>query len=130
MKACQVNRRINKETTLSGATSQVEVLRLKQRTIKKHKKPILTLLVILLGNSFISLVFIAIYIPGQFSINNSVYHDVMEYVVRPNIIYFSPFLHPIVYGIHFKQIREPMMKLVLSWYTRCRQATATIIPQP
>ena len=125
----QVHRQIQKETRLSGATSQVEALQQKRRKIRQHMKPIFTLLIILLGNSLISLVFISIYIPGQFLVTNSVYHNIMEYVVRPNIIYCSPLLHPIVYGIHFKQIREPMMKLVLHWYNRCRQATAVVTPQ-
>ena len=129
IKAYQVHRQIQKETRLSGATDQTEALQQKRRTIKKHMKPILTLLVILLGNSLISIVFISIYIPGQLLITHSAYLNFMRYVIRPNIIYFSPLLHPIAYGFHFKQIREPMKKIVLSWYTRCKQNTATVAPQ-
>ena len=128
-KSFQIQKQIQKESRLSGVTSQVEALRQKQCTIKKHMKPILTLLVILLCNSLITLVVISIYIPGRFLVNDSVYHHVMEYVVRPNVIYFSPFLHLVVYGIHFKQIREPMKNMVLSYYTGCKQNTTAVTPQ-
>jgi len=113
IKAYKVRIQIQNETRLSGATSQVETLQQKKRQLRKHMKPMLTLLIILLGNSFISLVFIAFYIPGRLLLTHTIYDNVMEYVVKPNIIFLSPFFHPIVYGIHFKQIREPMMKLIL-----------------
>jgi len=126
IKLYQVFGQMYRVTRLLGATRQNETLQLKLRTINKRIEPMLTLPVILLGNLLISLAFIVICIPGQFMI---IHHGTMEYFVNPNIIYLCLLLHPIVYGIYFKRIHEPMIKLVLSWYTRCRQAIAVITPQ-
>ncbi|XP_065895944.1 trace amine-associated receptor 8a-like [Dysidea avara] len=124
IKAYQVRKQVQKETRLSGATNQVEALQQKRRQIRKHMKPILTLLIILLGNSFITLAFIILYILGRVLLAGTVYDSIMEYVVKPNIIFLIPFFHPIVYGIHFKQIREPMMNMILRCYNRCTQNSA------
>ena len=43
---------------------QVEQLKQKQGNLSKHMKPIITLLVVVIVNSSISVLFLAVYIPG------------------------------------------------------------------
>ncbi|XP_065892318.1 melatonin receptor type 1C-like [Dysidea avara] len=119
IKAYQFRRRIQKRVRLSQRTAQDEDLQRKLQQFKKHLKPMLTLLIILIGNSMSSLLFTGLYIPGRIWLNNKVYYNVMEYVVRPNIILFHPLLHIVVYGVCFKQIREPMVKLMRRLCTGC-----------
>ena len=63
IKAYQVRKQIEKETRLSGVTSKVKALKEKQHTIKKHLKPIITLLVVMFGGSFIAFLFLLLLIP-------------------------------------------------------------------
>ena len=63
IRAYQVRKQIEKETRLSGVTSKVKALKQKQHTIKKHLKPIVTLLVIMFGGSFIAFLFLLLVIP-------------------------------------------------------------------
>ena len=61
IKAYQVHKHIQEESKLSGGHStdndQLRTLKKKQATIKKHRKPMITLLVVVLGSSSIGLLF-------------------------------------------------------------------------
>ena len=35
----------------------------------------------------------------------------MELIISQNLLYVSRFFHPLVYGLYFKQVREPMMEV-------------------
>jgi len=123
IKAYRVRKQIYNETRLSGGSSQVDALQQRRQEIKKHMKPVLTLLVILLGNSLISIAFISLYIPGRLLLKGTLYDDIMEYMVKPNVIFLSPVFHPLVYGIYFKQIREPMKEVIMHCFNRCKQSS-------
>ena len=61
IKAYQVHKQIDKETRLAGATDilseKMRALKKKQSNIKRHKKPLITLLVVVLGGTFVNLIF-------------------------------------------------------------------------
>lgn len=68
------------------------------------------LFVIVLGGFFIGLSFTLFYLMGRFLIASKGYQDVMELVIASNSSYVVLILQPLVYGLYFKQVREPMMK--------------------
>jgi len=112
VKAYQMQQKIQRETRLSGANNQLEHLKQKRGNIKKHMKPIITLLVITLANSTICVLFLVLYIPGKFWISSEAYQKTMDYIIAPNVLYIALILHPFVYGLYFKQIRDPLLRMV------------------
>ena len=127
IRAYQFHREIQKRTRLAAVTNQVEDLKHKLRTIKKQMKPIQTLFVIFIAHSFLSIIFIGTHIPRR-SLRNSVYYEIVDDLITPNIVFISTLFHPIVYGIYFKEIRQPLMKIILNCYNRCKQNTAVVTP--
>ena len=128
-KAYEIQRQIQKESKLSGATSnEVNNLKKKQAIIKTHLKPMITLLVVVLGSSAIGLIVPLIYFPAIALGSPAVYENFLRYGVTPNISYLTILLHPFVYGLYYKQVREPMMK-VLKRVT-CRKKFNSVAPQP
>ena len=130
VKAYQVTKQIQKETRLSGATTDgLEGLKKKQATIKAHKKPIVTLLVVVFGSTVCGLLFPLLYIPARLLENATTYENIMKYVIGPNIGYIILFLHPFVYGLYYKQVRDPMiasLKKTLCWD---KFGSAVVAPQ-
>ena len=110
IKAYKVHKLIEKETRLSGQSENITALRKKQRNIRQNRKPIITLLVVVLGGVFINILFTAFYMIGRPLIDSNMYQDFMEYVVIHNMILFVLSLQPLVYGLYFKQVRQPMMR--------------------
>ena len=114
IKAYKVHKQIKNETRLAGTTDsqseRVTSLRKIQRNIMRHKKPIITLLVVVFGSTAISLFFSIWYLLGRILIDSKVYDDVWELVISRNIPYVSDIFLPLVYGIYFKQVRDPMMR--------------------
>ena len=133
-KAYQVHKQIQEESKLSGGhtenNDQLNVLKKKQATIKKHRKPLITLLVVVLGSSSFGLLTPVLFIPTVFLESPAFYVKVMQYVVGPNVIYFSLLLHPFVYGLYFKQVREPMMRLLKRITRLCKCKSAAVAPEP
>ena len=115
IKAYQVYKQIQEESKLSGGHNKSnehnKALKKKQTTIKKHLKPTITLLVVVLGTSSIGLLLPLFFIQAVFL---TIYEGVMRYVVVYNLGYFCFLFHPFVYGLYFKQVREPMMRLLKS----------------
>ena len=44
----------------------------------------------------------------------------MDYLVLPNIFFMQLLLHPFVYGLYFKLVREPMMKFFKRLTCSCK----------
>ena len=129
IKAYKVHKQIQEESRLSGGhTDHLEALKKKQATIKKHRKPMITLIVAV-ATSFIGVLFALMLLPLVFLESPAFYQDIMQYVVGPNISYFSFLFHPFVYGLYFKQVREPMMRLLKRISRLCRCKSAFIAPQ-
>ena len=129
IKAYKVHKQIQEESRLSGGhTDHLEALKKKQATIKKHRKPMITLIVVV-GTSFFGLLFALMLLPLVFLESPAFYEDIMQYVVGPNISNFSLLFHPFVYGLYFKQVREPMMRSLKRISRLCRCKSAVIAPQ-
>ena len=135
IKAYQVHKQIQEESKLSGGHSrgdndQLKALKKKQATIKKHLKPMITLLVVVLGSSSIGLLFPLLFLSAVFLESPAVYEEIIRHVVTPNIGFFSLLFHPFVYGLYFKQVREPMMRLLKRITCPCKCKSAAVAPQP
>ena len=132
IKAYQVHKQIQEESKLSGGhtedNDQLKVLK-KQTTIKKHCKPMITLLVVVLGSSSFGILIPLLFIPTVFLKSPTFYLKVIQNVVGPNLIYFSLLLHPFVYGLYFKQVREPMMRLLERITCLCKCKSAAVAPE-
>ena len=132
IKAYRIHKKIQEESKLYGGHSrdnnQLKALKKKHATIKKHRKPLITLLVVVLGSTSIGLLFPLLYIPTILLDSPAVYEQVMRYVVGPNIGFISLLFYPLVYGLYFKQIREPMMRLLKSITSLCKCKSAAVAP--
>ena len=110
IKTYQVYKQMQEESKLSGGHStsnnHYSALKKKQATIKKHLKPMITLLVVVLGSSSIGLLFPLLFIPTVFLDSPAVYEGVIQYVVGPNVGFFSLLFHPFLYGLYFKQAND------------------------
>jgi len=129
IKAYLVNKDIQKETRLSGVSHEVEILRQKRNSIKKNLKPVITLLVVIFGSSSIAVLFILVVNVSQLLWDHQTIMKV-EQVLGPNILYIVMLLHPIVYGLYFKQVRESMMKTLKRLFCWNKFNTAVITPMP
>ena len=134
IKAYQIYKQIQEESKLSGGHSrdndQLKALKKKQATIKKHLKPMITLLVVVLGTSSIGLLFPLLYIPAVYLESPRLYEEFVLYIVTPNIECIPLLLHPLVYGLYFKQVRESMMRLLKGITCPCKCKSAAVAPQP
>ena len=134
IKAYRIHKQIQEESKLSGGNSrendQLKALKKEQATIKKHLKPMITLLVVVLGSASIGLLFPLLFIPTVFLDSPAVYEGVIRFVVAPNIGFFSILFHPLVYGLYFKQVREPMMRLLKRITCPCKCKSTAVAPQP
>jgi len=110
IKAYQVRKEIDKEARLSGQSKNIVALKKKQQNIIRHRKPIITLLVIILGSTLIPLLIVPLLALKKFMIDSLAYHQFMYYVIVPNVVFVVRFFHPLVYGLYFKQVRQPMMR--------------------
>ena len=82
IKGYQIHKKIERETSLSGHSSEkVTSLKKKQRIIRQNRKPIITLLVVVLGSVSINMILAAFYFVGRLWIASPAYHDLMEYVI-------------------------------------------------
>ena len=133
IKAYQVHKQIQEESKLSGGHSgnndQLKTLKKKQATIRKHRKPMITLLVVVLGTSSLGILFPLLYIPTVFIQSPSGYKDIIQNVIIPNLGNLSVLFHPFVYGLYFKQIREPMIRLLKRITCPCKCKSAVVAPQ-
>ena len=134
IKAYQVYKQIQEESKLSGghdkSNEHYKALKKKQTTIKKHLKLMITSLVVVLGTSSIGLLFPLLFIQTVFLESPEVYEGIMRYVVGPNVGFLSLLFHPFVYGLYFKQVREPMMRLLKRITCPCKCKSAAVAPQP
>jgi len=113
IKGCQVNRQILRETRLSGATN-LQVLKKKKAAIRKNLKPMITLLVVALGGTLIGLLYPLSSVAVKLLEPSVYYQCIISDIIRANAFYIIILLQPFAYGLYFKQIRDPMMKLMKS----------------
>ena len=134
IKAYQIRKRIQEESKLSGGhrrdNDRLKALKKKEANIKKHLKPMITLLVVVLGSTSIGLLFPLLLLPVLYWETPTLYEEFVVYIVTPNIECIPLLLHPFVYGLYFKQVREPMMRLLKGITCPCKCKSAAVAPQP
>jgi len=130
IKAYRIHKQIESESSLRGFTDNLKALKTKQAAIKKNLKPVITLLIIVLGSIVVGLLSPLLYIPVRVLAAGSVYDEVAKVVIGPNVGYIAVLLHPFVYGLYFKQVREPMMKLLKGTLFADKFNSAVVAPQP
>jgi len=128
MKAYQVYKQIEKETKLSGQTDNLKVLKKKQRNIRQNMKPIVTLLLVIFGNVVITLLLVPLHVLGRHFISSQAFQELTDYIITPNTIFVLQFFYALVFGLYFKEVREPMMKR-LRRFLRMNKVNS-IAPQP
>ena len=133
IKAYQIHKKIQEESKLSGGhhrdNDQLKALKKKEGNVKKHLKPMITLMVVMMGNSFFALMFPVLYVPATLMESPAIYESVVRYVVLPNLSYVPFLLQPFIYGLYFKQVREPMIRLLKSITCPCKCKSAAVAPQ-
>jgi len=120
VKAYQMKKRIEAESRLSGTTIELKGLKEKQAEIQKNLKPMMTLLIVTLGSTFMGTLFPIVYGISQ-TLDSPVYKCFMHGVINTNIGYIMILLHPFVYGMYFKQVRGPMTKTIKSMICKFKQ---------
>ena len=109
IKAYWIHKQIQKKSKLSGghtgSNNQLKALKKKHTTIKKHRKPLITLLVVVLGSTSIEILFPLLYIPTILLDSPAVYEQFMRYVVAPNcnVGFISLLFYPFVFGLYILQ---------------------------
>ena len=121
IKAYKVSKQIEKETRLSGATSdQLKTLKQKEVTIKRHMKPMITLLIAVLGSTLTGVFIALLYYPVRAMETATFYKQFMELVSITNISFIVLLMQPFIYGLYFKHTREPMIKLLKNTVPNCK----------
>ena len=112
-------------------TTNLKALKKKEGNVKLHLKPMITLMVVVMGNSLLGLIFPILHVPTAFLESHVVYECCPIYVIIPNLSYVPMLLHPFIYGLYFKQvmIREPMMKLPKRIIFPCKCKSTAVAPQ-
>ena len=133
IKAYQVRKKIEEENKLSGGhtgdNDRLKALKKKNADIKMHLKPMITLMVVVMGNSFFGLMFPILFVSAAFLDSPMVYEHVVRYLIAPNIGYFTFLLHPFAYALYFKQVREPMMRLLKTITCPWKSKSAAVAPE-
>ena len=102
IKAYQVYKRIQKE---DGVGEQVSKDKLNK--ILQQLKPMITLLVNVLGNTTITVIIDIIYSYMSLTMEGT---SLVKYVIMPNILYLNLLIHPLVYGLYFTKIRQSLCR--------------------
>ena len=110
IKAYQVYKRIQEE---NGEEKQVSKDKLNK--ILKQLKPMITLLVTILGSTAIGVV-IAIIYASTLTVEGT---SVLKHIILPNLPYINLSLHPLVYGLYFRKIRQPLCRRLKHMVLSC-----------
>ena len=130
-KAYQIRKQIEQEGKLLGGNSkQLEALKRKQNSIKKHIKPMITLTVVMLAGSLLGILLFPLYTFIALVDDNLAFEDFLHKLLMPIAGYTTILLHPLIYGVYFKQVREPMMKVLWCVTGSCKMRSATVTPLP
>ena len=90
----------------------------------------ITLLVVVLSNICTGLLIPLLYIPVRFLDTPVAYEKFVELVAIANIGYIVILTQPFVYGLYFKQTREPLQALLNNVICACKCDSAVVAPQP
>ena len=111
IKAYQVYKRIQKENGEDKQASKNKLSKLLQQL-----KPMITLLVTILGSTAISVIIAIIFVSAATMEGTSL----VEHVILPNLPYLHFSLHPLVYGLYFRKIRQPLCRRLKRMVQSCK----------
>ena len=129
-KGYQVSKQIQREVRLSGTTSELEALQRRHAAIKRNLKPMITLLVVVLGSTIFGVLVPLLYVPTHVLEDPSYYLYILESIVVPNMGYAVLLMAPLVYGLYYKRVREPMMTMLKMIIPNCQFRSAVVVPLP
>ena len=124
IKAYKVYKRIQKENG-----EAVEISKSKLKNILQQLKPLITLLVVILGNTAVLIAFITIMTSSLITEDDS-YQKFINDMLLQNLGYLSVILHPLVYGLYFREVRQPLCRR-FKWMARSckfKNKTNSILP--
>ena len=102
IKAYQVYKRIQKENG-----GDIQASKDKHNKILRQLKPMITLVVTILGSTAIAVIVTVIYHYASITAEGT---SLVTHVILPNFPYLVMSLHVVVYGLYFKKIREPLCR--------------------
>ena len=111
IKAYQVYKTIQKE---NGEDKQASTDKLSE--ILRQFKPLITLLVTILGSTTIAVIIAVIY--DYASITNG-QPSFLTHVILPNMPYLDVSIHVVVYGLYFRKIRQPLCRRLKRMMRSC-----------
>ena len=111
IKAYQIYKRIERENEEQRQMSQDKL-----NGMLCQLKPIITLLVTILGNTTIAVIVSIIYA----STSTVEGPSFLKHVILPNLPYLDLSLHTLVYGLYFKKIRQPLCRRLKRMVRSCK----------
>ena len=104
IKAYQIYKRIQKD---SG--EEVQVFKDKLNKVLEQLKPVITLLVTILGSTAMSVIASILYV-STLTVEDESYVMFINHILIPLFSNFTVILHTLVYGLYFREIRQPLCK--------------------
>ena len=122
IKAYQVYQRIQKE---NGKEKQVSKDKLNK--ILRQLKPMITLLVTVLGSTTIAVIIATTYNYTSVTAEGS---SVVNHFILQNLPYLDFLLRPLVYGLYFRRIRQPLCRRLkrMARSCKCSKSVNSISP--
>ena len=122
IKAYQVYKRIQKE---EGEDKQASKDKLNK--LLRHLKPLITLLVTILGSTTIVVV---IAVAFNYASMTSDGPSLLKHVIMPNLPYLDMSLRPLMYGLYFSKIRGPLCRRLKRMVRSCtfNKKTNSVLP--
>ena len=112
IKAYQVHKRIQKE---NGEEKQISKDKLKK--ILQQLKPMITLLVTILGSTTIAVIIAITYRTASMTTEGSSF---VRSFILSNLPYLDGSLHTLVYGLYFRKIRQPLCRRLKRMAQSCK----------
>ena len=125
IKAYQVYKTIQKENG-----EAVEVSKNKLKKILQQLKPLITLLVIILGNMAVLMIAFIVFMVSSLMIEDKSHQTFINDILLQNLAYLSLILHPLVYGLYFREVRQPLCRRFKQMVQCCNfmNKTNSILP--
>ena len=105
IKGYQVYKTIQKENG-----EEVQTSKNKLKKILQQLKPLITLLVIILGNMAVLMIAFFIFMVSSLMIEDKSYQTFINDILLQSLAYLSLILHPLVYGPYFREVRQPLCR--------------------
>ena len=109
-----------------------QVYRKNQQENRKTKvtfqqlKPVITLLVTVIGSTAMLVISCIVHITATLMVENKAYQLFIKHMLIINLGYLSVTLHPLVYGLYFSEIRQPLCRRLKSMVRGCKKVNSIL----